>query len=226
MSQEETHHNPTVEQLQKLHRRRMAVFGLVILIAGIAIGGAIAIIAMPRPEPSPGPDPTWASLMVAGRLERMLDLAPEPKEKIQLILKATFDTLHEIQEKAKPEIDAEVAKMNELISALLTESQNEKWQRELEDFQRRFREGWRRGGRRGGPGGDPNRSRRGPGGWRSGDPNRPRRGPGFRPDDPNRPRGDFDRYRRGGGSFGRRPRPDDPNRPPKDPMVEPTRPPQ
>ena len=263
MSQTETSQNPTIDQLQKLYRRRMALFGLVILIAGIAIGAAFAVIFMPRPKPFPGPeDPGWAGLMMAGRLEHVLDLAPDQKEKIRLISETAFKTLREIQEKAKPEIDVVIKDMNNKISAALTDEQRQKWQRELEEFQRRFREGWRRGGRRpgdDGPGrrrgpGDPNRSRRGSGGWRPDDPNRSRRGPGqfgpgfrpddpnrsrrgpgqfgpgFGPDDPNRPRGGFDREamydrnRRGGGSFGRRPRPDDPNSPPEEPMVEPVTP--
>jgi len=223
MSQTETTHSPTIDQLQKLHRRRMALFGLVILIAGIAIGAASVVILMPRPKPFSGPgDPAWSGLMMAGRLEHVLDLTPEQKEQIRLISKTAFDALREIQEKAKPDIEDIVKDMNNKISAALTDEQRPKWQRELEDFQRRFREGGRRGGRRpgeGGPGsgrrrgpGDPNRSRRGPG-WRPDDPNRPWNGFRQGPGDPNRPR---DGFRRGPGSFGPGFEPDDPNRPPRD----------
>jgi len=223
MSQTETTQTPTVDQLQKLHRRRMALFGLVILIAGIAIGAAFAVILIPRQEPLRGPDdPVWSSLMMAGRLEHVLDLTPEQKEKIRLISKTAFDALHAIQKKAKPDIEKIVEDMNKKISDALTPEQRLKWQQELEEFKRRFREGWRRGGRRpseGGPGSgrrrgpdDPNRSRRGPG-WRPDDPNRPWNGPRQGPGDPNRPR---DSFRRGPGSFGPGFDPDDPNRPPRD----------
>jgi gas vesicle protein len=225
MSLTETTHSPTPDHLQKVHRRRMALFGLVILIAGVAIGAACAVIFIPRPKPFPGPDPAFAALMVAGRLERMLVLAPEQKEKIDQILKTTFDALHKIQEEAKPKIDAQIKQMNEQISAALTDDQRQKWQRELEDFQNRFREGWRRGGgrpgeegpgRRRGPG-DPNRYPGGPddanrpprGGFDRGpmqDRFRGDRGPGRQPDDPNGPRG-------GPEFFGPQRRPGDPNRP-------------
>lgn len=218
MSQTETTQTPTVDQLQKLHRRRMALFGLVILAAGIAIGAAFAVILMPPPKPFAGPgDPTWSSLMMAGRLEHVLDLTPEQKEEIRLISKTAFDALHEIQQEAKPEIEQIVNDMNGKISAALTEEQRPKWQRELEDFKRRFSEGWRRGGRGPGSGrrrgpGDPNRSRGGPG-WRPDDPNRPWNGFRQGPGDPNRPR---DSFRRGPGSFGPGFGPDDANRPPRD----------
>jgi len=225
MTLTETTHSPTPDHLQKVHRRRMARFGLVILIAGIAIGAACAVIFIPRPKPFPGPDPTWGSFMMADRLERVLDLAPEQKEKIRQISKTTFDTLHKIQEEAKPKIDAQIKQMNEQISAALTDDQRQKWQRELEGFQNRFREGWRReGGRPGeeGPGrrrgpGDPDRYPGGPddanrpprGGFDRGPmPDRFRgdRGPGRRPDDPNDPRG-------GPEFFDPQRRPGDPNRP-------------
>jgi hypothetical protein len=221
MSLTETTHSPTPDHLQKMHRRRMALFGLVILTAGVAIGAACAVIFIPRPAPFPGPDPPF---MMAERLERVLELAPEQKEKIRQISKATFETLHKIQEEAKPKIDAQIKQMNEQISAALTDDQRQKWQRELEDFQNRFREGWRRGGgrpgeegpgRRRGPG-DPNRYPSGPndanrpprGGFDRGPmPDRFRgdRGPGRQPDDPNGPRG-------GPEFFGPQRRQGDPNR--------------
>ncbi len=223
MSLTETTHSPTPDHLLKVHRARMALFGLVILVAGVAIGAACAVIFIPRPKPFPGPDPAFSGLMVAGRLERMLVLAPEQKEKIDQILKTTFEALHKIQEEAKPKIDAQIKQMNEQISAALTDDQRQKWQRELEDFQNRFHEGWRRGGgrpgeegpgRRRGPG-DPNRYPGGPD-----DANRPPRGGfdrgpmqdrfrgdrGRRPDDQNSPRGDPE-------FFGPQRRPGDPNRP-------------
>jgi len=217
MSPKEQSHSPPIEQLQKLHRRRMALFGLVILIAGIAIGAASTVILVRPDKTFPGPDdPAWASLMMAGRLENILDLTPEQKEEIRLISKTAFGALHAIQEKAKPEIEKIVKDMNDKISKILSEEQREKWQRELEDFQRRFREGWRRGGRpgEGGPG------RRGPGeggpGPRGpGEPDQFRRGP----DDPNRPPREFEDRSRGErfgadrGQFSRGRRPEDVNFP-------------
>lgn len=242
MSQKETTHNPSVEQLQKLHRRRMTIFGSIILIAGIAIGSASTIILMPHDErASEGFDPVRFSKMMTDRLRRILDLTAEQEAEIREISRTAFEIIYNEQKKAKPIIEAAIKKMNEDISKILTEEQNARWQRDIEEFKRRFRERWHRGGRRpgeGGPGpgfrrgpGDPNRDRRGPGGWHPDDPNRPRRGPGpygpdFGPGDPNRPRGDFDRdamrerYRRGDGSFDRRPQPDDKDRPPAETPAE------
>jgi hypothetical protein len=215
MTQAETTQTPTIDQLQKLHRRRMALFGLVILVAGIAIGAASTVILIPHDKTISGPgDPEWASLMMVGRLGDVLDLTPQQLEETRLISKTAFEVLGEIQAKAKPEIDEVVKDMNIKILEILTPEQREKWQRELDDFNRRFSEGWRRGGRGPGSGrrrgpGDPNRSRRGPG-KHPDDPNRPWNGPRQGPNDPNRPR---DGFRRGTGSFGPSFGPDDPNRP-------------
>ena len=218
MSQTQTTHNPTAEHLQKLHRRRMGLFGLVILIAGIAIGAASTVILMPRPKGFPGPgDPSWAGPMMAGRLEHVLDLAPEQKEEIRLICETAFKKLHDIQIKAKPEVDAAIKEMNDNISAALTDEQRQKWQRELEEFQRRFHEGWRRGGRSSGEGGPGGRRGPGEGGPTRGpgEPDQFRRGPG----DPNRPPREFDgpprgeRFGEDRGQFGRGRRQEDANLP-------------
>jgi len=239
MSRKETTQNPPPDHLARMHRRRMATFGFVILIAGIAIGAALTVILMPRPKPfPPGPDPTWFGRVMADRLEHVLNLSSEQKEQTRLIFRTAFEALREIQDEAKPKMDSVIKTMNEQISAVLTDEQNTKWQRDIEEFKKRFRDHWRRRGRRPGEGG-PGQGRRGPGGDpnRQRDPNRPPRdfrwdpnrprgdrgpfGPGFRSDDPNRPPRDFGRdpnwqrdgFRRGMGPFGPGLRSDDPNRP-------------
>ncbi len=246
MSRKEKPHNPTVEHLQKLHRRRMAVFGAVILLAGMVIGGAIMLIAGPHRKPAKGPN--MASIMMLRGLQDELRLSPEQQEKLQPILKTSFEALDEIRKKAQPEIDAQLTQMNEQISAILTGKQRQLWQKRLEDLQRRFRGGPRRGG--GGPGsgfrrgpGEPEHFRNGPGQFgpqrRPGDSNRPRdgfgrdampdrfrrgsgppAGPGRRPEDMNFPWTDLGRdarFRPGRGQFGTGRRRPDPNRTPDDP---------
>jgi len=223
MSPKEQSDNSTVVQLQKLHRRRMAIFGSIILIAGIAIGAALTVILIPwlKPFPSSSGPPLGGDERMVGHLVRVLDLTPEQEKEILLICKTAFATIHDAQATAKPKIDKAITTMNKGISGILTEEQNKRWQREINDFQRRFGERWRRGGRRGGEGrggpgrrrgsGEPDRMGREPGrrsvdpdrmsresGRRMGDPNRPRRGPGpfgpgFGSDSPGEPRGGFDR---------------------------------
>ncbi|MHC4741639.1 MAG: hypothetical protein ACYS8Z_07000 [Planctomycetota bacterium] len=195
----------------------MMVFGSIILIAGIAIGSASTVILMPPRKPlRPDPDPAWFTLMMSKRLRPVLNLTPEQSKDVEAILKTTFQKLDDIRKNAKGPIDDAVQLMDVQIRAVLTEEQRARWQREF-DFR--------------GPGGrpgDPNRPWRG---FDSGDPNRFRegfrRGPGrYGPGDPNRPPGDFDReamrerYRRGDGSFDRRPRPEDRDRPPAETTTE------
>ena len=58
MNQKETIDNPTISSMHKLHRWRTAFFGLVILIAGVVIGGALMMIVAPHKLMSPprGPE--------------------------------------------------------------------------------------------------------------------------------------------------------------------------
>jgi len=219
MSRTEKTDNPTVEHLQKLHRWRTAFFGLVILVAGLAIGAASTLILAPGDVMPPPPSFERIIIPLLNRMEHDLRLSAEQKDQLQPILKTHTEKIANIHEEACAEINEQWTQMNEQIFAMLTERQQEMWQRRLEDVQGRFRGGLRRGGPRygnGGPGlgyrrgqGEADRFRKGPGPF----------GPGRRPDDPNRPR-------RGPGQFGPGWRPDDPNRPQRDVGRDPNRSPR
>jgi len=229
MTPTETTHNPAIEQLQRLHRRRMVIFGSIILVAGIAIGAASTVILLPPVKPfDPGPGPTWPSdERMVGYLERVLDLTAEQKEEIRRISKTAFETIRKAQLDAKPIIDAAIKAMNEGISAVLTEEQKTRWQRDIEEWQKRFRDRWHRGDRRPGEGGPgPGEGGPGPGRPRGpGEPDQFRRGPG----DPNRPPREFDgpprgeRFGEDRGQFGRGRRQEDANLPGDDFGGEPGR---
>jgi len=216
MSQTDTSHNAAIDHLQKLHRRRMSLFGTVILIAGIAIGAASILILAPGEVMPPGIAFNRFSMPLLMSMERDLHLSPEQKEEIQPIISTHMETISRIHKDVQDQVSEQWTQMNDLIFAVLTEKQQEIWERRLDDVQRRLRGGPRQGGqwRGGGPG---SHYRRGPG-----ESDRYRKGPGSfgpgRPGDPNRPRNGFgqdpssDRYRRGQGPFGPGRRPDDPNR--------------
>ncbi len=229
MSQTQTTHNPTVEHLQKLHRRRMALFGSIILIAGIAIGAASTVILMPpKPfQPDPGPTGPGAEDRLVEHLDGVLDLTEEQKEEIRQIAKTAFEAIQKMKEEAREPVLSAIKKMNDDISAILTEEQKAKWKRDMEEWQKRFRDRWHRGDRRlgeGGPG--PGEGGPGPGRPRGpGEPDQFRRGPG----DPNRPPREFDgpprgeRFGEDRGQFGRGRWPEDANSPGDDFGGEPGR---
>jgi len=196
MSQNETADNPSVSQINKAHMWRMAFFGLIILVAGIAIGGSSMLIFAPKKFTRPPRAPEFASGRMVGQLRRELQLSPEQAEKIEPILQEHMETLHNIRTDAQDQIGKALDKMNKQISSILTDRQKRMWQSRLRNLQDPLR----------GPG--PGRGE-GPGGprFRGGQQERNRRGPGM-----------------GTGPFGPRYRPAGPNTPqdnPAEPFEEP-----
>jgi len=192
MSQNQTTDNTIVSQINKAHMWRMAFFGLIILIAGIAIGGSSMLIFAPDKIMKPPRGPEFASGRMVGQLHRELRLSPEQAEKIEPILKEHMETLHNIRIDAQDEIGKALEKMNKQISSILTERQKRMWESSLHRVQSPLRGGGQRWGE--GPGG-PRR--------RGGQQERPRRGPG-----------------QGSSPFGPRRRPAGPNTP-QDGAIEP-----
>ena len=179
MNQTETTESQNVDYMRKLHRWRMAFFGLVILLAGIVIGSSSTLMLVRHRERGRPWGPESVSWKMVDDLQRYLDLSPEQAKKIGAIVKKRMQELEKLRIEARPKAADQLKLMNEEISAVLTEEQRQTWQQNwrqrFHSFQRPPRPGGPRPGegphRRGGP---PDRMRRGP----------QRLGP---PPDPNRP---------------------------------------
>lgn len=143
--------NPSAHYIHKMRRWRMAFFGVVILFAGIIIGGALVIILIPERIMMPPPGPEFEGLRVLPLLRRDLDLSVEQVKKIEPILNDNMEKLRVMRENARVEIAGVLEQMNKEISAVLTEDQKNKWQEGLNRLQREIRPGRRRGEGMGGP---------------------------------------------------------------------------
>jgi hypothetical protein len=168
---------------------RMVMLSAIILIAGIVIGSAATTLLIQKSSDKiPGPGKGAAGRMTH-RLKERLRLTDEQFAKIEPIIKQHMDKLSDIQKNARPLIETQVNQMKEKISALLTDKQKEKWEKQMKNLERGFRMrrgpgphgprgdgigGRPRGPRRDGQGGGPRGDGPGPGGQRR----RPRRGPG------------------------------------------------
>jgi len=161
----EQNNNPNLEHIKKIYYWRTAFFGLVILIAGIVIGSATMSILTTRRLTKPGPGPEFNILQVIPPLRRNLGLSQEQSDKIKPILDGHMKKLQDIRENARSEIENTLQQMNKEISTILTETQRQRWQREMSQLQRDLRPGGPRrngmgrgrrgiesGGRRGGRG--------------------------------------------------------------------------
>lgn len=173
MNQNQKTNNPAVSHINKAHSWRMAFFGLIILVAGIVIGGSSMLIFAPKKPPRA---PEFASGRMVGQLRRELRLSPEQAEKIEPILKEHMETLHNIRIDAQDQIGEALEQMNEQISSILSDRQKRMWETRLRHLQSPLRGGgprWDEGS------GGPHRYRRG-------EQERLRRGPGTGPFGPRR----------------------------------------
>lgn len=180
MKQTETTDNRTTHYMRRLHRRRMALFGLAILLAGSVIGAASIMIVAPHHRLTRPPRPPEIAVKsLLPNLERCLHLTPEQREEIEPLLQGHMQRLDDIRTDARSEIDETLGQMNKDITAVLSEQQKQIWQRRLQRLQRQFRPPGRGPGEGGGRhrGGLQERMRRGPGPF----------GPGRRPSGPNMP---------------------------------------
>lgn len=150
----ETTDSLRINYMRKIHRWRMAFFGLVILLAGIIIGAASMIILVrPRPAGWPGGSPEFVSEKMLRGLQHQLHLSREQVDKVQSILQKHMRKLHDIRMNARPQIVEQLRLMNEDVSAVLTEQQKQIWQDRLHRLQRQLQpRGRRRGGGMEGPG--------------------------------------------------------------------------
>jgi hypothetical protein len=122
MSDNQVNENPNIYQI-KMHRWRMAFFGLVILLAGIIIGAASSLLLVGRPLP--GPEKS-ADRMIKG-LRQELRLSPRQREQIEPILRKHMEKLDRIRKEARPLVENELRQMNEEISPLLDDQQRREW---------------------------------------------------------------------------------------------------
>ena len=148
MTETEARDNPSLA-VQKMHMWRMAFFGLVILLAGIVIGGASAFVVVRRTRMDRPPSPPIAVSAMIPRLQRHLDLSPEQREKLQPILQEHMETLREIRINAGEQIGEELQLMQDEISSVLDEHQRQLWRQNLQRLQDELHRGFRGPGGRG-----------------------------------------------------------------------------
>jgi hypothetical protein len=150
--------SPTV-LLRRLHRWRMAFFGLAILLAGVMTGVAATLLTLHYMGPKPPPGPEVLSEAILHRIAPRLQLSPEQVEQIKPILHKYMQKLDEIREAGRGEILKQLRLMNAEISGVLKEDQERMWQELMRGLPGQVPHGpWRRGpgfGPGPGPGGGP-----------------------------------------------------------------------
>ena len=144
-----------IKVLERMHRWRMAFFALVILLAGIVIGASSMTIFGRRQMMGKPHSPEIAVGIMMRELIEHLDLSDQQRQAIRPMLIEHMEMLHQIRMNVRPQIQAQLASLNEDVSALLDEDQKQQWQREFQRLQNQFQQQQRRRRRRGGGGPPP-----------------------------------------------------------------------
>ncbi len=124
--QPENPDNPMI-LLRRLHRWRMAFFGLIILIAGITIGAAATFVAVHYVAPKPPGRAERPYLAVLDRIVPRLRLSREQAEKVKPILRTHMQRLDEIREEGRVQIAKELEAMDEQMATVLSQDQWRLW---------------------------------------------------------------------------------------------------
>ena len=125
-----------IDHIKKVYFWRSAFFGLIILAAGIAIGGAsMSMVASHRIAQKPIAS-EYNSLMP--RLIQILGLKQQQINKIRPIIDKHMQHLNEIREDARVDITNTLDQMNKEINPILGEMQRNVWSNELLRIQRQL----------------------------------------------------------------------------------------
>jgi hypothetical protein len=138
--------------LRRLHRWRMAFFGVTILLAG-AIGGAAAtLLTLRYVGQRVPPAPEFVVERMLDRLSERLHLTPEQVQQARGILLKHVQKLRGIWEEGRTAIIRELEVLDQDMSRVLDKDQEQLWHQLHEPLARPFRRG-------------PFRRGLGPGGW-------------------------------------------------------------
>lgn len=123
--------------LKQTHRWWMAVFGLIILLAGIFIGASSMFLVRRKFKP-PYLNPEAIAEVILEREKNILNLSSEQVEKLKPIFKNHIEKFDEMRAAAREQITEQLKLMNDEVSSILDENQRKLWQQHLKDMQRRW----------------------------------------------------------------------------------------
>ncbi len=120
--------------LRRLHRWRMAFFGLVILLAGMLSGAAVTLLVVGRIDRQVSPPPMPVVREMLARIGPRLHLSEEQRKQIEPILVKHMERLDEIGQKGRAAIIEELKTLNEEMAAVLDDGQIRLWQQWVQEL--------------------------------------------------------------------------------------------
>ena len=142
--------NQQIQLLKRLHRWRLAFFGTVILMAGIIIGAAVAMIINTASVADYPKGVEHINNRSLEKLKRQLQLSPEQSEQITEIFQDHMKALNAIRQKAKPQIASQMNSLYTEVRETLDDEQQQIWQKSIHQLRDNFTHGPKRFHQRGG----------------------------------------------------------------------------
>jgi Spy/CpxP family protein refolding chaperone len=130
--------HPVDSALPRPRRRRLrtVLLGIVILVCGVVIGGALTLhFRWPRLMLARQP---WERIPehIAERMRGELDLAVEQQREIERILAKHHGAMESIRVEVQPRVEAQIDSMRREIDAVLTPEQAARWSEHFERMRR------------------------------------------------------------------------------------------
>jgi hypothetical protein len=131
MNQHDSPDNPMV-LLRRLHRWRMAFFGLVILMAGMLSGAAVALLVVGHIGRQGTPPPLGVVKGMLAQLGPRLNLSAEQRDRMEPILLRHMQRLEQIGDDGRTAIVEELRTLDEEMATVLNEGQMRQWEQLLQ----------------------------------------------------------------------------------------------
>ena len=124
---------------------KSVVLGLVILVAGIAIGAGLTYMALSSQKDRYGQEPELFAEHMLRQLGRELNLTPQQRRRLDPILQNHFKTLSDIRAGVRPQIVSQLEQLNSDIASVLDIEQMQLWQSKVQRLEDHFPTFRRRG---------------------------------------------------------------------------------
>ena len=114
------------------------LLGVVILMAGIAIGASLTVMRLSKPQDRYGQEPEIFAEQMLRQLGRELNLTPHQRSQLDPILRRHHETLSDIRAAVRPRIVTQLEQLNADIDAVLTREQADIWQQKISRLEEQF----------------------------------------------------------------------------------------
>jgi len=133
-----TTHEPLYDRRSGREVAKSFLLGLIVLVAGVAIGAGATYLYLSKPQESRVREPEIFAEHMLGRLSRDLDLTPEQREQLTPILREHHKQLSDLRASVRPQIVRQLEQMNSDIADVLTPEQAQLWRNKIQRLEEHF----------------------------------------------------------------------------------------